>query len=220
MRGELAGGEVAAYAIPLERDQFFLARVMQLSVDLVVTVWHPDGRLLGEIDLLSNGPEFISLTSDTAGVYRVDLRPFYPLAARGNYLVQVLKHRPGSQSLPGRVDQLFAEFDQASMPGASVVVLQDGEIVHANTFGMADLEGDVRLTTTTPINICSIGKQLTAFAVALLAERGQLGLDDDVRDHLPWLPDFGHQITIRHLIHHTSGLRELDDLSMLADRYR
>ena len=96
VRGELAGGEVAAYAIPLERDQFFLARVMQLSVDLVVTVWHPDGRLLGEIDLLSNGPEFISLTSDTAGVYRVDLRPFYPLAARGKYLVQVLKHRPGS----------------------------------------------------------------------------------------------------------------------------
>ena len=213
-----ADGEVAAYAIPLEQDQFFFARVMQLSVDLVVTVWHPSGRLLGEIDLISAGPEFISLTSDTAGVYRVDLRPFYPLASRGNYLVQVLKHRPASHSLSGRVDQLFAEFDQTSMPGAIVVVLQDGEIVHANTFGMADLEGGVPLTTTTPINICSIAKQFTAFAVALLDERGQLGLDDDIRSHLPWLPDFGHQITIRHLIHHTSGLRELDDLTMLADR--
>lgn len=220
LRGELAGGDLASYAMPLERGQFLFARVMQRGVDLVVTVRHPSGRLLAESDLLAEGPEFISLTSDTTGVYQVELRPFYPLASRGSYLVQVLKLRPAAQALPGKVDQLFAEFDQSWMPGAAVVVLQDGEIVHGNTFGMADLEGDLPLTSKTPISICSIGKQFTAFAIALLADRGQLGLDDDIREHLPWLPDFGHRITIRHLIHHTSGLREIHDLWELSEATR
>jgi CubicO group peptidase (beta-lactamase class C family) len=218
VRGELAGGDVTSYVIRLQRDQFLFARVIQLGLDLVVTTLHPSGHVLAETDLLTEGPEFISLTSDIAGAYQIDLRPFDPLASRGSYLLQVLKQPSAAQTLPGKVDQLFAELDETWMPGAVVVVLKDGEIVHTNAFGMADLEGKVPLTTTTPINICSIGKQLTAFAIALLADRQQLGLDDDIRDHLPWVPDFGHPITIRHLVHHTSGLREMDDLWSLADR--
>jgi CubicO group peptidase (beta-lactamase class C family) len=191
---------------------------MQLGADLVVTVSHPGGRVLARTDMLTNGPEFISLSSDTAGIYQVALSPFDPVAPRGSYFVQILEQRPAAQTLPGKVDQLFAELDETWMPGAIVVVLQDGEIVHTNAFGMADLENDLPLTTTTPINICSIGKQLTAFAIALLADQGQLGLDDDIREHLPWLPDFNYRITIRHLIHHTSGLREMDDLWLFSVR--
>ena len=211
-RGELAGGDMDSFAVPLEDNQFLFARVMQLGVDLVVSARHPDGSLMTEIDNLPDGPEFVSLTSDTPGFYTIELRPFYPLAGRGVYFIQVLKQQPAAGTLHGEVDQLFAEFDESWMPGAIVVILRDGEIVHSNAFGMANLEEELPLTVTTPINICSIGKQFTAFAAALLSDRGRLGLDDDIRDHLPWLPDFGHRITVRHLIHHTSGLRELDDL--------
>jgi len=137
---------------------------------------------------------------------------------RGSYAVSVLELRPAARGLEGKVDQLFAELDQSWTPGAAVVVLDNGKIVHINVFGMADLEGEQPLTARTPINICSIGKQLTAFAIALLADQNQLNLDDDIRKHLSWVPDFGAPITIRHLIHHTSGLRELDDLWALSER--
>jgi len=218
-RGSIAGDARASYAFPMEAGEFVLIRVLQLSVDVVVTAYHPDGHVLREVDALTDGPEFIALTSETAGTYRIDIRPFDPGSPPGEYLAEILKKRKAAENLSGRIDEVFAEFDEVSMPGAIVAVVQDGKILHTAAYGMADLEQGKALTPSTPVNICSIGKQLTAYAIAFLADRGQLGLDDDVRSHLPWVPDFDHRITIGDLIHHTSGLRELDDLVHVADEW-
>jgi CubicO group peptidase (beta-lactamase class C family) len=107
-----------------------------------------------------------------------------------------------------RVDQLFAPWHRPDSPGASVLVMKDGAVVHARGYGMANLEHGVPNRTTTVFDIASISKQFAAFAIAMLAEEGALGLDDDVRSHIPELADFGETITIRHLVHHTSGLRD------------
>ncbi len=114
-----------------------------------------------------------------------------------------------SQSAPGaQVDALFARWSSPASPGASVLVIAGGRVVHAKGYGMANLEHAVPNGPDTIFDIASVSKQFCAMAVALLEADGRLSLDDDVRRHIPELPDFGHRITIRHLVHHTSGIRD------------
>ncbi|HUF49793.1 MAG TPA: serine hydrolase domain-containing protein [Longimicrobiales bacterium] len=113
-----------------------------------------------------------------------------------------------AQDASARVDELFRQWDTRTTPGAAVLVLQRGVAVHAQGYGMADLEHGVAIDTRTVFDIASVSKQFGAMAIALLEAEGRLTLDDDVRRHLPELHDFGAVITIRHLVHHTSGIRD------------
>lgn len=110
--------------------------------------------------------------------------------------------------LTKKVDQLFATWDKPESPGAAIAVIKDGVVVYKRGYGSANLEYNVPITPQTVFHVASVSKQFTAFAIALLAHQGKLSLDDDIRKHLPEVPDFGKKITIRHLIHHTSGLRD------------
>jgi CubicO group peptidase (beta-lactamase class C family) len=85
---------------------------------------------------------------------------------------------------------------------------EDGHIVYERGYGMADLDHDVIITPSTVFHVASMSKQFTAASIVLLAQQGKLSLDDDVRKYIPELPNFGTPITLRHLIHHTSGLRD------------
>lgn len=120
------------------------------------------------------------------------------------------------EELSARADSLFAELDRIDSPGASVAVFRDGEIVFSKGYGAANLEYDAPVTPETMFHVASVSKQFTAFGAVLLAQQGKLSLDDDIRKHLPEVPDFGTPITIRHLIHHTSGLRDQWNLLALA----
>ena len=102
------------------------------------------------------------------------------------------------------------------MPGAAVGVVHKGKLIYAKGFGEADLETGAKITPETIFHVASVSKQFTDFAIVLLAEQGKLSLDDDIRKHIPEVPDFGKTITIRHLIHHTSGLRDQWNLLAMA----
>ncbi|HKY29884.1 MAG TPA: serine hydrolase [Pyrinomonadaceae bacterium] len=110
--------------------------------------------------------------------------------------------------LTKKVDQLFATWDKPESPGAAIAVIKDGAVVYKRGYGSANLEYNIPVTPQTVFHVASVSKQFTAFAITLLANQGKLSLDDDIRKHLPEVPDFGKKITIRHLIHHTSGLRD------------
>lgn len=107
-----------------------------------------------------------------------------------------------------QVDRLFEKWNRPNSPGCAVAVMKDGQIVYQKGYGMADLDHEVPITPATVFHVASVSKQFTAAAIALLAEQGKLSLDDPVRKYVPELPDFGKPITIRHLVHHTSGLRD------------
>ena len=107
-----------------------------------------------------------------------------------------------------KVDALFAKWDKLDSPGCTVAVIHDGEVIYQRGVGMANLEYEIPNQPGTIYHVASISKQFTAFAVQLLASEGKLSLDDDVRKHVPELHDFGFPLTVRHLIHHTSGLRD------------
>ncbi len=113
------------------------------------------------------------------------------------------------------IDQLFAAWSKPQgTPGCALGVVRDGKMIYSRGYGMADVEHDAPNTPTTVFHVASVSKQFTAMAIHLLAQDGKLSLDDPVRKHLPELHDFGKPLTIRHLLNHTSGLR--DQWALLA----
>ncbi|HXV62397.1 MAG TPA: serine hydrolase domain-containing protein [Vicinamibacteria bacterium] len=114
------------------------------------------------------------------------------------------------------VDALFRQWDRKDTPGCALGVIQNGELLYSRAYGMANLEHDVPLSTRSVFRTGSLGKQFTAFAILLAEQQGKLSVDDDVRLYLPELPETERPITIRHLIHHTSGLRDYLTLMELA----
>jgi CubicO group peptidase (beta-lactamase class C family) len=119
---------------------------------------------------------------------------------------------PSSES---RVDQVFARWKQDT-PGCAVGVGAGGASVLQKAYGMADLEHDVRNTPDTIFEAGSVSKQFTAASVLLLAKEGKLSLDDPVRKYIPELPDYGPALLIRHMLNHTSGLRDWGEVAAIA----
>jgi CubicO group peptidase (beta-lactamase class C family) len=103
-------------------------------------------------------------------------------------------------------DYVAVEIERQKIPGISIAVLRDGEIVKARGYGLANVEHDVPATERTIFQSGSLGKQFTAALVMLLVEEGKLALDDRLVEHIDGAPDAWRDITVRHLLTHTSGL--------------
>jgi CubicO group peptidase (beta-lactamase class C family) len=126
------------------------------------------------------------------------------------------KTQPSDEELAKKVDAFLSQWDKNDMPGCAVGAVKDGKLVYKRAFGMANLDHDVPNTTSTLFNLASSSKPFTAASIALLAQQGKLSLDDDLRKYVPELPKYDDTITIRHLIHHTSGIREYQALVTFA----
>src|SRR5262249_47195852 len=114
--------------------------------------------------------------------------------------------------LTSRVNKLFAEWDKPGSPGCALAVIKDGQTIYKRGYGIANLEYNIPITPSSVFYVGSIAKQFTAMCIALLAQQGKLSLDDNIRKFVPEIPDYSTPITIRHLIHHTSVLRDFWDL--------
>jgi CubicO group peptidase (beta-lactamase class C family) len=121
-----------------------------------------------------------------------------------------------AQDVAGEIDRMFSWATQSS-PGCGVGISQNGRVLVDRVYGMANLERGVALTPETPFDIGSVTKQFVAASVLLLADEGRLSLSDDVRKHVPELPDYGQVITIDHLLTHTSGIRDWVWLASVAE---
>ncbi len=134
---------------------------------------------------------------------------FAPLAATAQ--------SPGIDSAKiARIDSLFKKYDRADAPGCALGVSHRDSIVLERAWGNAQLEFAVPITPTTKFEAGSVSKQFTAAAVLRLAQHGKLSLDDDVRKYVPEIPRYDQVITVRNLIHHTSGLRDWGAVMTIA----
>lgn len=116
---------------------------------------------------------------------------------------------------PGNADQTVREQVAASLPehvGAAVLVIDKGKVVFRHTYGLADVENNTPITPQTNFRIASVTKQFTATAVMLLVDEGRLSLDDTLDQFFPGFPGYGQSITVRHVLNHTSGLPDYEDL--------
>jgi len=118
------------------------------------------------------------------------------------------KNEEASDKTRAAVDKIFADFTKAGSPGCALGVYRDGKIIYAQGYGLANVEENVAITPQTIFDIASTSKQFTATSILLLEQQGKLSINDDVRKYIPELPDYGHTITLVHLMNHTSGLRD------------
>ena len=114
-----------------------------------------------------------------------------------------------------QIDNLLKSWQSKSKPGIAVAVNKNNKTVYENYFGVSNLENLTPITSKTKFLIASVSKQFTAFAISILADEKKLSLQDDIRKYIPQLPDYNHKITVMHLLNHTSGLRDSDDLNGL-----
>lgn len=116
------------------------------------------------------------------------------------------------------VDRIFSAFDKPASPGCALGVIRDGNFIYRHAYGLASLELAVPLSSESVFYVGSVSKQFTAASLLIAAHRGLLSLDDDVRKYIPELPDYGHPITLRHMLNHTSGLRDVLELLIVSGR--
>jgi CubicO group peptidase (beta-lactamase class C family) len=125
-----------------------------------------------------------------------------------------------SQAVPEatakKIDSLFKQWDNKKSPGCAIGIIRNDSLIFAKGYGMANLENNIPINTQTVFEMGSVSKQFTAYAILLLAHQGKLSINDDINKYLPWLPNFEKKITIRHLLAHTSGIRDYDQLLSIA----
>ncbi|MAJ29248.1 hypothetical protein CBD41_07490 [bacterium TMED181] len=125
---------------------------------------------------------------------------------------------PTEQSpIEKRVDQIVQQIVSPDQPGCTIAAFKNGQLAFAKGYGLANLDHDIPNSPETVFRIASVSKHVTAACMLLLEDDDLVDLDADIREYLPKLPDYGHKITIRHLLHHTSGLREYSYLMMMCD---
>ncbi len=127
--------------------------------------------------------------------------------------------RPARAQTPApelRADSVFADVDTPTTPGCALAVVRDGAPVYERGYGMANLEYGIPITPHSVFHVASVSKEFTAMAVELLVNDGKVSWSDDVRKYVPEVPDFGTPITLRHLVHHVSGIRDQWDLLSMA----
>jgi len=117
-----------------------------------------------------------------------------------------------------RIDAIFAPWNTKDSPGCALGVFRDGAMAYAKGYGMASLEHDLPNAPDTVFYAGSVSKQFTAMAAALAIQQGKLAYDDPIRKYLPELPPYADAIKVRHLLHHTSGLRDYNTLLSIAGR--
>ena len=215
----LRGPEVRRYGVAMQLGQFAAVRIRQLEGNVVAVVFDPDGRLVAIVDENGAGQaEVATFVATRSGEYAIQVAVFEWDAPPVRYQVELQKREPARTDAAGRAGQLFDSWYEADEPGAVVLVLQHGRPVFGRAIGRADVARGTPLTQETPIDLASVSKQFTGYAIAMLAERGALRLDDDIRRYLPELPDYGTPITLRNLLEHTSGVRDWDGLFGLVGR--
>lgn len=182
----------------------------QVTVDVVVTLYDTAGTSMGVFDGPGVGPETFNFNISEAGKYMLEIAPFEKKT--GNYTLELKVVEPIGTEPEKRADQLFYAYAEEGVPGGVVGVIQYGEVVFSKAYGMANLSHDIPYEVNTPTNIGSVSKQFTAMAILLLEQQGKLSLDDDVRKHIPELPDLGQVVTLHNMLNHTNGFREVYNL--------
>lgn len=208
--GSVTAGESDTYTVDLRVGAFVYGEVGQIDVDVVVTVRDPAGETLRTVDAIARGPEIFTFETASEGTYVIEVAPFE--GGSGSYEITLERVERVARDPERRLDQMMAPYDGDDRPGVVIGVVDDGELDLVRTYGMANLTHGIAWERGTISNIGSVTKQFTAMGALLLQARGKLSLDDDIRAHIPELPDFGAPITIRHLLNHTGGYREIYNL--------
>jgi CubicO group peptidase (beta-lactamase class C family) len=217
---DMKAGETHHYGVNLKAKRHLLLLADQQGIDVAIRFFAPDGELLEEVDRLgTTGVEALSIFISSTGFHGIEIRSSGQNGPdRGTYSLKIESLERAARKPARRVDQLLAHWNRPGSPGAAIAVVRNGKVVLERGYGLANLEHQIPITPSTVFDVASISKQFTGLAVAILVKQGKLALDDDYRKHLPEMSDYGPTVTIDHLVHHTSGIRDWPGALALAGR--
>jgi CubicO group peptidase (beta-lactamase class C family) len=208
-KSDLKLKETHDYFVSLKAGQFASVKIKQISIGVYFVVFDPTGKLVQIADYNAiNFAERITIEATTSGEYKVQVGWDYGEPSSGTYEIVLDKLEISAKNPNAKADQLLNSWYDSNSPGAAVVVLKNNKIIFNSVKGLASVEHNIPITNSTRFEMASVSKQFTGFAMAMLIDKGLISLDDDIRKYLPEVPDFGRKITVRHLIYHTSGIRD------------
>jgi CubicO group peptidase (beta-lactamase class C family) len=213
----VTAGDTLRYSLDTEPEWYVRASVEQISARVAVRIVRPDDTQLRRVDQRRRGLERFWFETAQEGAYQLQVIPAGD-EEEGEFRIRIERLEPVATEPAALAEQILSFYEGPDSPGAGVRVWRDGETLYSRAWGTANLAYGVPFRDDTPTNIGSTSKQFTGFAVMLLVERGLLSLDDDVREYVPELPDFGKTVTVRHLLVHASGYREIFNLLIMAAR--
>ena len=214
-RGSLAAEDSKESHKSLEKGDLLLVSVAP-STEIDFEVTDAEGRRVDGVSI-----EHVGATKKY--VFVVERSSRHSLILRNQSGDEATRYQLGmelvsqNQSPEERLERVLSHWHSSADPGGAVTVARQATPVFAGAFGRADVELGVDATNSTVFDTASLAKHVTGLAVAMLARGGRLSLDDDIRKYVPEVPDFGETITVRHLLHHTSGLRDFPGLMLLGD---
>lgn len=147
---------------------------------------------------------------------RIKEREIICLVALSLHAITTAFPQPLQDSVTKKIDSLFLKWNTSVSPGCTIGIVRNDSLIYARGYGQANLEYSIPNSPETIFHMASVSKQFTAYSIILLARQGKLTLEDDIRKHLPWFPDLKQKITIRHLLNHTSGVRDQWQLLAIA----
>ena len=214
-RGTLAAGEIWSSTHRLEAGDLFLVSVHPIS-RVQIDLKGPDGIRLAGVSFEHQGSiKRYVFAARLDGKHQLNVQPRSNVeSARYKVRSEIVSHRETPKE---RLKRLLALWHSPSNPGGTVAVAHNGAAAFVGAFGSANVEVKTDAESQTVFDTASLAKHVTAVCVALLAHSGELSLEDDIRKHIPEVPWFGKTITLRHLLHHTSGLRDFPGLMVLGD---
>lgn len=214
----LKAGDKHRYTVAMDANMFAYFNLIQDGVDAMITTYDPDGKKIQSFDSPNGrkGAEPVGLFSDKKGNYVLEVTALDEKGHQGNYKLTWVKLEPRGTTPEKKIEQLFTAWNSLESPGAAVAVEKDGKVIYKKGFGSAELEYNIPITSRTVFHIASVSKQFTCFSILLLEKQGKLSINDDIRKYIPEVPDFGKVITLNHLMHHMSGLRDQWELLVMA----
>lgn len=215
--GTLSRTAVRRYAFDARVGEFIAVRIAQVRGDLAAVLFDPTGRLVQLADEAPEGSvEVLDAVARASGRWTVQVAAFDWTTPTATFAVTLARRERAGRTPAARATQLLDAWYDADRPGVAVAVLSKGREVFRFTRGMANLEAGVPITARTRFDLGSVAKQFTAHAVAILVARGALSLDEPAAAIVDALPPCAAAVTVRHLLDHRSGLRELDAPMALA----
>jgi CubicO group peptidase (beta-lactamase class C family) len=219
LKDEVKKDEADTFRLNLLEKTFVTGYAHQVNADVELHILDPNREETNSYDESALGPDYFFFNTEEAGIYYIVVKPFRE--SEGAYELHLTSAVAIATDPAQRVDQIATAMIPGDGPGATVAVTRDNKIVYSKGFGHANLEYDIHNTPQTIFHIASVSKQFVGFSIALLADQGKVNMNDDIRKYIPELHDqiaigFGTPITLNHLVHHTSGLRDQWNLLALA----
>jgi len=202
---QISSGEIHTYQLRLRKEQFISGNINQKDVDVSITIINPSGQKVGSFDQFDQEKEPFHLKTQESGIYYIQIES--KGIKDGQYVIKLNSSLPIAILNKDKMRQMMVHYADDDAGGV-IFVVQKGEVVFSQGYGLANIEYEIPFDVNTPFQLASASKPFTAFAIALLAENNKLSLDDDIRKYLLWMPDFGEIISIRHLLNHCSGLKD------------